>query len=137
MKMHQFQRFKPVSLNYRSHSPCIPKHPGERIVASHCSSLHTKDLPLTTLSTSSWPDLSHMLPKFSSLSHVTLLVSTQNLCCILKHMHKSLQIKRLATPGHLPIRYHQLLSSHYPAHFHPFAQSGDSCLSFICDRGTC
>lgn len=54
--MHWIQRFKPVSLNYGTHSPCIPRHPREQVAVSHCSSLHTKDLPETAVHTSSQPE---------------------------------------------------------------------------------
>lgn len=54
--MHWIQWFKPITSNYRTCSPCIPRHPRERVAVSHCSSLHTKDLPETAPPTSSQPE---------------------------------------------------------------------------------
>lgn len=74
--MHWIQSFKPVSLNYRTRSLCIPRHPRERVAVSHCSSLHTKDLPETALHTSLQPESFPYAAKI--FFFFLLLSSTQN-----------------------------------------------------------
>lgn len=55
MKIDWIQCFKVVNLNYRTHSPCIPRHTRERVAVSHCSSLLSRHLPEIALPTFSQP----------------------------------------------------------------------------------
>lgn len=102
---------------------CVPRYSRERVASSHCSNLHTKDLPKTALPTSSQPE---SLPYAAKIfSFILYCIADQHPKLLLHSAThtRSCRIKWLATPGHLSVRYHHLLlSSCCLTPIHPFAK---------------